>query len=228
VVPETIRNALSAPWAIGGITGIVGYVGGIFTEPLKKRLVNRDERRRLRNALYSELGLNIANTILNRPRKERLVNLPIGDWLRTEVYDQALRSSPVLLHEIKETPIFAQYYLAMSAAKAASPDDQRTILDMLGNFIRGRVEAKKLSRRKLNAVCPLEISLYPHPVIDWLTKRLRRLHSAIVWRNVPKDGKTRGFLPTVGTSNKIRALWCGVPGEEFPISPAAPNDKTMD
>jgi hypothetical protein len=64
---------------------IATYIGGVFTEPAKRWLANRTDRKRLRNALYSELAGNLNQSLiflstLNYP--EQFPTMDLGCVLR--------------------------------------------------------------------------------------------------------------------------------------------------
>lgn len=86
--------ALLKQLGIPAIAGVLGFIGGIFTEPMKKRIMNRDDRRRLRNSLYSELGLNLSNLVFYllamSPAREKPGRFPpVAEWVKREVYDRS-------------------------------------------------------------------------------------------------------------------------------------------
>jgi hypothetical protein len=198
-------------------------VVGIFSDSWKKQLMNRVERKRLRNSLYSELGLNLANMLayrMTRRPESAMAELPawtyssISRWLRREVYDQALKESPVLFHELKEATPISQFYSAMSVIDSRPVAEQLERLALVRKVIAEEVKVGRLVRRKMHKHHALRDweSPYSHPVLVWLRKK----YHAIEYRNLPKDGRGRIYGPTDTILKKIRALWNGVP-EERPM-----------
>lgn len=203
---------------VGLITAVFGYVMGIFSDSWKKQLMNRVERKRLRSSLYSELGLNLSNMLayqlnMNAARvvtQHHWPYPPVKDWLRKEVYDQALRESPVLFHEIKEASVISEFYLAMMIIENCPLVEQLERMRVLRESISWNVNSGRLVRSTMNEHHSFPgFSPYSHPVLAWLRKR----YYAISFRNAPKQG-THLYEPTDTTWKKIQAILKGVPKEK--------------
>jgi hypothetical protein len=125
-----------------GITGLIGYMGGIFSEPLKKKLLVRAERKRLRNSLYAELGPNLSSMLFYQLRRRRTppdYYPDIPGWLRTEVYKKALEE-PILFHEINESKISVGFFTAIAFLQDKPFAEQDELINRLRDYIHLEVE----------------------------------------------------------------------------------------
>ncbi|MFY9727207.1 MAG: hypothetical protein WB579_25365 [Bryobacteraceae bacterium] len=192
------------------LISIVTYFGGLFTEPAKKWLSNRAERKRLRRALYAEMAANLtAEPFLtyvsgiqdpaNYPR------FAFEQMFRTEVYQEALKQ-PILFREIREAKTFSLLYEGLARARTLPEAEQMAWLQKLNNEVLPfSVKQGRLSRRLLG---------WPHP----LAVRWRKTYWHVISRNLasykPEEyGGKMGFQPPRNPFALIRALWKGIPGD---------------
>jgi hypothetical protein len=191
-----------------GVTGLIGYLGGIFSEPFKKKLLIGAERKRLRNSLYSELGTNLSSMLfyqLNRLKTPPGYYPEIAGWLRTEVYKKALEE-PILFHEIGESKIFVGFFTAVSFMQDKPFAEQNELINRLRDYIHGEVEKGGLSRRKIAAHF-LPGSIFEHPVKAWL----RRRYTQVTHRNISKHPSGTILRPTGTLWKEVKAVWRGSP-----------------
>jgi hypothetical protein len=204
------------------LISIATYFGGLFTEPAKKWLINRAERRRLRNALYAEMQANLDHFLPYVSGIQCPENYPRIAF-KTEVYLEALRQ-PVLFRELPEAQIFSDFYEHL-AHTGTLPEAER------GEWLRGLSEAPTfcierglLSRRLLHrAPSPFlpsgfRMGGYPHPLSIWWESKYRQIAS----RNIPpaRPGEITVQYGSARTLfGKARALWRGIPGEPHEIPP---------
>jgi hypothetical protein len=217
-------------WARYITTALVStgtYVGGIFTglfiKSLEEWLKTRVERRRLRKALYQELGQNLEQLIYivwnhEAPPMDAWARFPgIEEFERREVYDLALKSQPVLFRGIKEANLIGEFYLAMDALKTAPPEQQVKGIRHLKEYLFENARKGQLSRRMLHKAFTLTgvSSRLSHP----LRRHAGMLYNTLSTRNIPKDGKTRAWEASPTLFKKVKALWRGIPGDEKPLPP---------
>jgi hypothetical protein len=212
---DWIKYVSSPTTTVTAVTAVVAYFAGIYSESFKKKLLNRSERNRLRNALYAELGTNLRNLmayqfIPSNPADNHLELYPeLDKWFRTEVYDTALKQQPVLFHEIKEAPFFSEFYVFVRHANEKNEFERILLLKRINHHLNDLFNEGRLSRRKTAAPYYSYKSRMRIP----FSKRLYRL----MGRNME-----RGFLyqPPDTFRQKIRALWLGRT-DKFPRPPIA-------
>jgi hypothetical protein len=198
-------------------SAILGFIGGVLSEPLKKRLVYRYERNRLRDSLYSELATNVQYMIFYtlRQRSERDMSdigpLPdLQKWLRKDVYLHALDKEPVLYHEIRESAFISQCYLAITIVEEPRTTEQRlNVFENMQKMIYECARRGQLSRRRLAGKSTMFSTPFEHPLRTWA----RRMYYKIEMRNAPKDGRPHLYAPSETLKKKIVALWRGCPQE---------------
>ncbi len=205
------------PW-IFIASSVVTYVGGVLTKPfadhVAKAMDSRKQRKRLRNALYKELGGNVEKLVmlqLSRGRPGAIFYGDVDAWERREVYDLALKSEPVLFRELGEAHFFTDFYFATRKLRGVDATAQHRQIVSLSNWIELRIKKGPLSRRKLNAAIPLLASPYGHTGSHWLNRQYHRISR----RNIPKVTTPGiGFIypPADTLAKKLRALWTGTPG----------------
>jgi hypothetical protein len=219
-------------WAKYITTALVStgtYVGGIFTglfiKSLEEWWKTRVERRRLRKALYHELGENlrymywILFSLVQEPSEFAppawTGPLKFEECERREVYDHALVSQSILFREIKEANHISEFYLALNRLKTESPEHQIQGIRYTYDNISRLISKGQLSRRLLEKARPgVGINgLYPWAV------RKALLYEKLSHRNVPKDGKPRAWDASPTLLKKAKALWRGIPGDEIPVRP---------
>lgn len=221
-------SALKLLTAVG--LPIAAYFGGLFTEPVKKWLLNRGERRRLRNALYGEIAVNFVAPVPNVIYliDERNKDLkPDNWWLRTEVYAEAMKQ-PVLFYELRESKFISDLYTFISSVKALNADDQHKKLGGVIKFIEDAVQDKRLSRPLFHRHCKRPTFLcsdsqFEHPFI----RRLKRQYRKVAYRNLPSNC---GYRPPIGVFQIIKSLFTGTPPEMLQVAPRPsrpPNEPQM-
>jgi hypothetical protein len=210
-----VQTFLKVLASVSALTGIGGFIGGRFI----KRLDYNDERKRLRRALYAELGANIQTVLLyqldlgKRARGIPGRVPPIDNWVHKEVYNEGLTKRPVMFRDLKEAKVLDDFYFALERAIQQGTDEQqRDSLSNLTAFLRGVTKDGVLSRRQMYKVVGRLNHDYEPALYQWIRGKYHRL----TWRNVnPKTG--RGFLPAPRIRGKAKALWTGVPGKPLPI-----------
>jgi hypothetical protein len=179
-------------------------------------LLNRAERRRLRNALYAELEANFDHFLpyvsgIKCP--EQYPRIGFEQAFRNEVYAEALKQ-PILFRELHEAQTFSDLYEALAHTRALPEVEQLEWLKKLSRAITFYVENGLLSRRLLDRAhaSPLP-SGFRHPLVLWWEAKYRQ----IALRNIPpQDFSSQigvGYLPANTLTSKIRALWKGIPGD---------------
>jgi hypothetical protein len=74
------------------------------------------------------VGLNITALVSHRHLANKPGYFPeMPKWLRSQVYDTALRQQPTLSYQILEARVFVEIMLAMSAIKDKSPLDETNL-----------------------------------------------------------------------------------------------------
>lgn len=213
------------------LISIATYLGGLFTEPVRKWLINRAERMRLRNALYAELHANFDHHIpyvsglhpeSGNPR------IAFEKAFRTEVYQEALKQ-PILSRELREAPAFSDLYELLARTSALPEAEQPDWLTKISGAVDFFIKRGMLSEgRFYNRAHASYLHPYRHPLSIWWGKKYRQ----ITWRNTPpleplRPGETGiGYYQTSSSLfGKIRALWRGIPGEPIKCSvlPLPPN-----
>ena len=203
---------------VGGGTYVGGVVTGLFAKSFERWWGNRSERRRLRNALYEELGMNFQNMFLHTltlhsPPADSWIGsqFAVQEWEHREVYDQALKTQPILFHEVREAKLMSQFYMALERLKVSTPEQQMEGIRVIYNWIIAEVKKGKLSRGTLYDTDPSPDSPFLHP----LRVFLRRRYSKVTHRNVPKDGRGHLFGPSTTFRQELNAVWRGLPGESM-------------
>jgi hypothetical protein len=90
------------------ITGGLGYLGGIFSEPIKSWLKRRQERAALRESIYTEIWHNMYTIEQEMEKAQRdkqhfeRVSNPFLRFFAFECYDYACRNTPILLNALPE------------------------------------------------------------------------------------------------------------------------------
>jgi hypothetical protein len=214
LLPLSIRNL---PWAF--IVPMVTYVGGLFSKPfaesVARALDTRRERKRLRDALYRELGENVEKLISRQLMKGHPGGSPFenfDEWERREVYDLALKTQPVLFRELREAKFLNDFYLALRQSRAKDAATQAQHLLNVTPWINYQIKKGELSRRRLKAAFTLYPPFFMHPFSAWCRKQ----YHVISNRNAPKVTKPGvGYIydPVDTFPKKLRALWTGVPGK---------------
>ncbi|MCX6624952.1 MAG: hypothetical protein NTY38_28610 [Acidobacteria bacterium] len=194
----------------------------------------RSDRNNLRNALYAEFTSNIDYVDWYYYELEHWkllgkyanVSFPkVHDLLRVEVYKHAQENQSVLFRSIPESRIIIEFQVfAGKLTGIPSLEELKQVIFVL-SLIKPGMAQGKLSRRLLNKYS--NQSRFKHPIRRWPY----RIYSKLTWRNIPKDGKSRGFLPNKTFQAKLKAIWKGVPGKEqlydfsprtLPDAPAPP------
>jgi hypothetical protein len=197
---------------------VATYVGGLFTEPAKKWLSTRTDRKRLRNALYSELAGNLNHLLpyLSSIAPHAPMPYPIiSQWLRLDVYQDALIKQPVLFNEIRESKAIAHIYLFFNALKDMPEAERFSRLKALTHWITQIITRKLLSRRLLKRhQVVLSPSLFDlrHPIIV----RMARFSDQLAHRNFQPQGRCT-FMPPTRLGQKLRALYKGIPGDPIEL-----------
>jgi hypothetical protein len=212
------------------LISIVTYLGGLFTEPARKWLNNRTERRRLRNALYAELEANFDHFLayvsgIRFP--EQYPRIAFEQAFRTEVYLEALKQ-PILFRELHEARTFSDVYELLARTSALPEVEQPAWLEKLSSALPFYIKKGLLSRRLLNRAHASYLpSGYRHPLSIWWGKKYRQITS----RNVPPQEPSRpgetgiAYQPASTLFERIKALWRGIPGDPFEVrfAPLPPN-----
>jgi hypothetical protein len=213
-IPLSVKTL---PWAF--IAPVVTYLGGVLSKSLADSVARaldlRRERKRLRDALYQEFSENLEKLIC----RQVIVGVAGGgpyaqvdEWERREVYDQALKTQPVLFRDLREANFMSDFYLSLRKFRAMDAATQAQHLRDISARIDSDIEKGNLSRRRLKASYYTNPSLYRHPVSAWLKKQYDRMS----YRNAPKvtrPGVDYVSYDAVETlPKKLRALWAGVPG----------------
>lgn len=98
---------------------VATYVGGVLTKPLQAAVEEWRERRKLRNALYAELGHNLdvvatrMNVFLNTSRENKLT-LFVG--FAQDSFNHAL-ANPPRFHQLRESKQLRIFYETLGAMK---------------------------------------------------------------------------------------------------------------
>jgi len=230
VNPEWARHITTALVSTGTYVG--GIFTGLFIKSLEEWWKTRVERRRLRKALYHELGQNMEymfQVLYSLEAEPELLSLAwtgplkLEECERREVYDHALVSQPILFRGIKEANLISEFYLALDRLKIESLERQVQGIRYMYKYVLEHVSKGQLSRRRLNKACgkvPIELS---HP---WV-RRVRQLYSRLQTRNLPKDGKSRTWMPPRTLFQKVKVLWKGTPEDVKLVSGPSPIGKRI-
>lgn len=198
---------------------IATYIGGVFTEPAKRWLANRTDRKRLRNALYSELAGNLNQSLIFLSTLNYPEQFPTMDtWLRTEVYQDAITKQALLFHELPEGKTISLIYSVLNHSKTQNQAIQRESFSNCKNWINEQVKSGRLSRRLLNRHHTIDLPSvfdFRHPLV----RRLDELYLRLTLRNVPRTPTGIGYNRSDTLVRKIKALYRGIPGEPTPLSP---------
>ena len=138
----------------------------------------------------------------------------MAKWLRTEVYDRALKEQSTLFYEIPEARVFVEFMLAMSHVKDKSPLDEEAlrVMGQTDQYMESQVGRGILSRRKLaKAVDQGFGSFYDHPLKSWLRQKVVRLTHRNLSKYTAKEGENIILLPTGTLWKKLKALVLGIP-----------------
>jgi len=212
------------------LISIATYLGGLFTEPVRRWWASRAERRRLRYALYAELEANFDHFLLYASGiqfPQQYTRIGFEEAFRSEVYREALKH-PILFRELREARAFSDLYELLARTSTLPEVEQPGWLGKLSAALAFYIKQGLLSRRLLNRAHASYLpSPYRHPLSTWCRKKYRQ----ITWRNVPlqeplRPGETGiGYGPANTLSDKIRALWRGIPGEpsESRLGPLSPD-----
>ncbi len=211
-------GAILKAWPAGAIA-VAGYLGGIFSEPLKRRIANRDERIRLRNALYAELGSNLEilfiysldlyNMFAGNPSK-----FPSLDKIiRRDVLDKAAKEQPVTFRELgREATVISSFYDAIPPILDMELGERVVAIDHLQSWIEDIINRQRyLSKRKLRKVMTTPPPAYRNPTIARLQKR----YNQVIERNIPKTPELAYKSPE-NLYQHIKAICRGIPGDSFP------------
>jgi len=179
------------------------YLGGLFTEPVKKWLSNRAERKRLRRALYAELRANadwhqFLTYLSGIKAPGNYPRFAFEQIFRTEVYQEALKQ-PILFREIREAQTFSLIYEGLVRARTLPEEEQVEWLGKMSKSANDWVKQGRLSRQLLHL---------PHPLTVWRRKK----YAQLVWRNVEPDNKLLFRAPD-NLLKRIRAVCRGIPGD---------------
>jgi hypothetical protein len=204
------------------ITAVAGYVGGILSEPIKKRLMLRQERELLRQGLYSELCRNLESCFffildLHQPRPTWAGRYPyVKNWERREVFDKALNEQPLLFHQIKESKPLTQFYLGISLLKNLAEDKQIEAIKNLSSYLGANINDGTLSYKQIRK----RTEFMPSDVKN-RTSVVSRIYHYLTSRNIPK-ATTMVYEPSNTIWLKVRAMVAGVPGKPRDISSLLP------
>lgn len=210
-------------WVWTAVPPVVTFVVGMFVKPMSelfgKVLNGRRDRKRLRKALYRELGANFERMhllVIHRNQPEQQNEFPkVEEWERREVYDHALKNEPIVFRELKEASFVSDFYMQLQRMRAADARGQHEMIVALNKAIADQVRRKRLSRGELKAsyllMGPAQ-SPYQHPMMLWLRRWIARISS----RNNPKAGSYI-YRPQYG---KVRAFITGRTG--VPVKYAGP------
>jgi hypothetical protein len=193
------------------LISIATYLGGLFTEPAKKWLSNRAERKRLRRALYAELAANLIApgsflTYVSGVMEPKIYpRFAFEQMFRTEVYQEALKQ-PILFREIREAPTFSMLYEGLARARTLPEAEQLAWLQKLNNeALPFSVQQGRLSRRLLH---------WPHPLtLWWRNKYWRVMRRNLASYKPSEHGGKMGFRPPRNPVAWIRAVRKGIPGD---------------
>jgi hypothetical protein len=142
-------------------------------------------------------------------------------WERREVYDRALRESPILFAEIPESGYFTGFYRALGVLKTLERTQQHQAIMDIHRSINSWVAQNHLSRRHMRKGCHPkrpkygEASEFAHP----LSVRLKNYYVRLTHRNMPQDfrpGCNYTFVPSDKVFKRLKALWSGIPGDKVP------------
>jgi len=209
--------------------GIGSVLTTLIVKALEKWNSNRSERKRLRNALYVELGQNFEKLFFHLMQLHNgVVNawtgpLEIKDWERREVYDQALASQPILLQEIHEARLISDFYLSLEKLKTVPPDQHIIGVQTLNKWVVNAVNEGNLSRRKLLKNYRRPGSPFHHPLHIWANRK----YNGMITRNVPKTAVGHSFSGANTIREKMKAIWIGMPGKDMGVPPENPVGKRL-
>jgi hypothetical protein len=217
VNPEWAKYITTALVSTGTYVG--GVLTGLFIKSLEEWWKTRVERRRLRKALYHELGQNMGymfEVLYGHLAEPELLSLAwtrplkLEECERREVYDHALVSQPILFRGIKEANLISDFYLTLDRLKTESPDRQvqgiRSVYKYVSDLVSKGQMSRRLLRKGLKDPSVLGLS---HPLIT----RVRHVYRGLQCRNLPKDGKSWTWTAPRTLFQKIRVLWRGVPDD---------------
>lgn len=101
-------------------TGIVGYIGGIFSEPIKAALKRKQEAKHLKVALYAELfrNLDIVEQAVTRLKKDRdylsRYN-PLPEHLSFECYEHCKKEQSLVFSLLPGAAILSNIYSLLNS-----------------------------------------------------------------------------------------------------------------
>src|SRR5579864_7637648 len=210
---------------LAGVTGLFGFLSGLYKDSWKKRFEHREDRRRLRDALYVEFALNLRQmlmyvTMVHSSQPQQVTSPPLKDLLSKAVFSQALSTQPILLHELVEIEALLQFYRGLSAAEGRNVDEQIRIFGNMNVMVDSYVKEGQLSRRRIARTHKAPGYHFAHP----LRRRFERVKSRMMFRNaskdVPKD-EVVTYAPTDTIGTTFKALWRGRP-ERAELPPTTP------
>lgn len=193
------------------------YLGGLFTEPVKKWLNNRAERKRLRRALYAEMEANFSHFVIyisGLKSPDTYPRFEFDQMFKTEVYFEALKQ-PILFRELREAQTTSEFYEALARTRTLPEAEQPAWLQKFADALLVWVKQGLLSRRLLYRVHASALpSAFQGPFTVWLGKKYRQ----VAWRNMASQrpsqpGGAMAFLPPRTLFGRIRAFWRGIPGD---------------
>jgi hypothetical protein len=188
---------------------VATYFGGLFTEPVKRWLLLRGDRKRLRNALYGEI---VANFFALPPNivylmDDRLKDMTQkGGWLRTDAFVEAMKQ-PTLFYDLKEYKYIIDVYAFINSLQQVPLEEQRHRLRNANDAIVDAVRNKRLSLRLVRKYCRGQNREFLHPV----ARAILRLYETTTTRNLPPGYPS--YLPARTLLGKMKAIWRGIPGD---------------
>jgi hypothetical protein len=197
---------------VGG--GLLGFLGGRFN----KRLDHRVERKKLRQALYAELGANMQTFMMHlldlaeEANNGRATRVPhIDGWIRREVYDDALKRS-VLFRELKEAKVLDDFYFATAKALEKPKDERRAALRNIAVWFNTTVDDGTVSRRLMYRVTGRFGYNHRPRWRKWVTRR----YSKLVSRNLKtKPNEAASWMPPKTLIGHLEAIRTGLPSKEI-------------
>ena len=209
------------PWikialGVGGVVGgaVLGFLFGRFN----KRLDHRVERKKLKNALYAELGANYQTLVMHSldlhyyEAEARPMRQPdVKDWIRTEVYNDALKR-PVLFRELKEAKVLDDFYFAITKAVVKPIAERREAIKHVFDWFVLNVDNGSISRRRMYVVTGPFGHVYKPRWRTWLS----RTYAKLISRNLKRaPNESIGYMPPKTVIEHFEAIRTGLPSREI-------------
>jgi hypothetical protein len=175
-------------WKLAPIgTGIVGYIGGILSEPIKTILKRKQELSMLRRALYAEMlrNFDVIETAFEKSQSDPHYfdgYNPYKDYLTFECYEFARKTQPLTFNLLVEVTAITKLYVILYSLvnEPRNPEHLAAYTEDIYQSILSIVRGQVLNPFLLHEVDQRHLAVLPwrRRVQYRITTFYQRLHSS--------------------------------------------------